>query len=99
MRQYAFSPRLSRYNPHIAAGPLSPFGMHDPDLLASSVENDGVRSIPMTDYADSGKTLRVRPIPKAAADLSVSLEIDDFVDHGVVNAKTGHLSLNRRWPC
>jgi hypothetical protein len=59
-----------------------PFGMHDPDFFVSTVENDGVSSISMTDYADSSKTLRVRPIPKAAADLRVPLEIDDFVDHG-----------------
>jgi len=55
--------------------------MDDPDFITSTVEDDGVSSS-MTDYANSSQTLRVRAVAKTVPDLSVPLEIDDFVDHG-----------------
>jgi len=70
------------------AGFLGPFGMDDPDFITSAVEDDGVSSS-MTDYADSSETLRVRAVAKAVPDLSVPLEIDDFVDHGLGTLRPG----------
>jgi hypothetical protein len=72
---------------------LGPFGMDDPDFITSTVEDDGVSSS-MTDYADSSETLRVRAVTKAASDLSVPLEIDDFVDHGLGTIRPAWVALN-----
>jgi hypothetical protein len=67
--------------------------MDDPDFITSTVEDDGVGSS-MTDYADSSETLRVRAVAKAASDLSVPLEIDDFVDHGIGTLRPARVALN-----
>jgi hypothetical protein len=64
-----------------------PFGVDDPDFITSTVEDDSVGSS-MTDYADRSQTLRVRAVAKTASDLSVPLEIDDFVDHGLVTIRS-----------
>jgi hypothetical protein len=79
--------------PGAGAGFLGPFGADDPDFLTSTVEDDSVSSS-MTDYADSSETLRVRAVTKAASDLSVSLEINDFVDHGPGAPKPARVALN-----
>jgi hypothetical protein len=67
--------------------------MDDPDFITSTVEDDGVGSS-MTDYADRSETLRVRAVAKAVPDLSVPLEIDDFVDHGLGTLRTARVALN-----
>jgi hypothetical protein len=67
--------------------------MDDSDFITSTVEDDGVGSS-MTDYADSSVTLRVRPVTKAMPDLSVPLEIDDFVDHGLGTLRPARVALN-----
>jgi len=73
--------------------PLRSFGTDDPDFITSTVEDDGVGSS-MTDYADSSETLRVRAVAKAVPDLSVPLEIDDFVDHGLGTLRPARVALN-----
>jgi hypothetical protein len=75
------------------AGFLRPFGMDDPDFITSTVEDDGVSSS-MTDYADSSETLRVRAVAKPVPDLSVPLEINDFVDHGLATIRPAEVALN-----
>jgi hypothetical protein len=72
---------------------LRSFGTDDPDFITSTVEDDGVGSS-MTDYADSSETLRVRAVAKAVPDLSVPLEIDDFVDHGLGTLRPARVALN-----
>ena len=70
-----------------------PFGMDDPDFITGTVEDDSVGSF-MTDYANSSETLRVRAVAKAVPDLSVPLEIDDFVDHGPGTLRRTRAALN-----
>ena len=72
--------------------------MDDPDFVTSTVEDDGVGSF-MTDYADSSETLRVRTVAKAASDLSVPLEIDDFVDHSLGTLRPARVALNQEANC
>ena len=67
--------------------------MDDPDFITSAVEDDGAGSS-MTDYADSSHTLGVRAVAKAISDLSVPLEIDDFVDHGLGTIRSARVALN-----